>query len=535
MPAEAGGQVDRKTSEPASGVVAGSNSVQVRVTWALALIAAIAAAVVYTWIGDSPLGTHVDEAKKIRFVLTGEQDFFHPLLMIQLGRLSSEILGYTDVDRAFFLVRFLAALFGGFLVFATFVLGRMVLSPFAALAVAIAVAVCPTTTVHATFFKEDIFLAPLFVLSVAALVWTTKNPSLFHSMILGAAIGLTAATKYVGSVVFLLSIVFLLFAPNGTWTVRLRAVGTVAIVAIVLFSLINTPLFLELDVFSRGLARETNHAVTGHQGLALWPSVTGGSMHLRESLLPGLGLPLLVIGLLGLLAPLLYTGRRYPLLVILCFILTWYAVHEFSPMKPYGIERYMVPLIPLLLVLGAAFLELIAGRVDLKSGLLVPLVLLVAALPALHSSFRIMGSRTDDPRRVITAVAPLLGRGVRVLDSFSSFNRKALVSAATGGRPREPATIIVADLVVDRYLRYGTDSTMDRPSRETLSNIQLAFEEKEWPFLEISNERPGYSYLNPTIYVVAVDYSSSRLREIANAMEAYIESEDLDVSVEMFN
>ena len=72
----------------------------------------------------------------------------------------------------------------------------------------------------------------------------------------------------------------------------------------------------------------------------------------------GLGWPLLILGLLGLATPwLVPPERRRPLLVISLFALLWYAVHEVSPLKHYpGFARYMLPLAPLLVILGSAFI-----------------------------------------------------------------------------------------------------------------------------------------------------------------------------------
>jgi hypothetical protein len=71
--------------------------------------------------------------------------------------------------------------------------------------------------------------------------------------------------------------------------------------------------------------------------------------HLRESLWPGLGTPLLALGLIGLAAPFVAAReRRMPLALIASFTLLWYAVHEATPLKPFpDFSRYMLPLVPL--------------------------------------------------------------------------------------------------------------------------------------------------------------------------------------------
>ncbi len=45
---------------------------------------------------DFPLYFHADELKKLNFVLSGEQDFKHPVLLLQLARLAN--LLFREVD-----------------------------------------------------------------------------------------------------------------------------------------------------------------------------------------------------------------------------------------------------------------------------------------------------------------------------------------------------------------------------------------------------------------------------------------------------
>jgi hypothetical protein len=63
------------------------------------------------------------------------------------------------------------------------------------------------------------------------------------------------------------------------------------------------------------------------------------------------------------------TGRyRYyhpPLLLIASFAVLWYAVHEATPLKPFpDFSRYMLPLVPLFLILGTSFIYEFAARWD---------------------------------------------------------------------------------------------------------------------------------------------------------------------------
>ena len=169
-------------------------------------------------------------------------------------------------------------------------------------------------------------------------------------------------------------------------------------------------------------------------------ALTYGLFHLRNSLLPGLGLPLLVLGILGLAAPWLAPSeRRQPLLVIAGFALLWYAVHELSPLKPFpGYVRYMLPLAPLLIILGAAFVYELTRRLAAiggfaligaaMSGLVAAAIVLTAAAPALILSLRINGPMTEDPRALRSRDRPQqrAADGLRSLHALPRRRRRAI-------------------------------------------------------------------------------------------------------------
>lgn len=491
----------------------------------LAAFIAIIASFAYAVLGDWPLGTHPDEAKKAFFVLSGEQDFKHPILMIQVGRLANLFANHTDILNFINLARDLSAVFGGFLVFSTFILGRVVrLLPLTAIAITVAVAVCPLVVVHATFFKEDIFLGPPLVLGIATLIWVTDRPNSGRSLVLGCAIGFAISAKYIGAVLLPLSLIFILTVANGSWRERFRAIAIVTGITIATFVIINWPLLYDLDVFQDGFTYETTHALTGHLDMVLGPDVTLGVMQLTNSLAPGLGISLLVIGLAGLIVPIVDRERRRPLVIIVTVTLVWYAVHEISPMKPYGIERYMVPLAPLLLVLGAGLLEKIVQYISATRGTLItPFVLIIASMPALFSTFQILGPPNFDPRSVIQLVASDLGPGVRP-HLFAAFNKKTVMTAALGPnrKSEQMDTVIFSSLVTDRYLRYGERLVLDQLSgklRSSLQFIEQALPEGDWPYLVITNGRPSFSYLNRDLYIFAIDKNIDRLNRIKLAIE----------------
>ena len=163
------------------------------------------------------------------------------------------------------------------------------------------------------------------------------------------------------------------------------------------------PAIRRLDRWRQGLNYELVHSIQGHD-VPLPLSVTWGLFHLRESLWPGLGTPLFALGLIGLAAPLVAVReRRVPLALIASFTLLWYLVHEVTALKPFpDFSRYMLPLVPLLVILGASFIYELLSRWD-HSGAIAAIAVLIAAVPALSMSLRI-NSPDIDPRTIIPSI-----------------------------------------------------------------------------------------------------------------------------------
>ena len=143
-----------------------------RLAWAtlcaLALSVVFVAALLPTI--DYPIGTAFDELGKLDAVRTGNYHYYHPLLIIDLGQVAAFVAQPPDLPSLAHVGRVLSVVAGGVLVFATFVLARLLLPGLPALAAAAAAASTPLVTVHARLFKEDIF-SPAFSCSRSPESW----------------------------------------------------------------------------------------------------------------------------------------------------------------------------------------------------------------------------------------------------------------------------------------------------------------------------------------------------------------------------
>ncbi len=488
----------------------------------LALVIAAAFVSVMLHAVDFPLRTHADEASKVDAILKGGNNFAHPLLMLELARAVNGFAGLTDPQSLVELGRSLAVLAGGLGVFASFLLAREVLRAPLALAATLAVAVAPLVTVHARYFKEDIFALPFLLLALAALIPTLKSPTRTRGILLGAAIGVAAAAKYIAAIILPFAIVVLLLNPAqaGDRRARRRLAGLVTLVAVAVFALIQLPALWEFSRFRSAVLFDLHHAGQGHD-VRVPVALTYGLFHLLNSLLPGLGLPLLVLGLLGLASPWLAPPeRRRPLLILAAFAVLWYALHELSPLKPFpGYVRYALPLAPLLIILGAAFVHALMQRFhwsDAMRGVATAAMILAAAAPALYLSLRINDPTGDDPR--VTVPATVLASEPRT--AFDHYARFGGVKPQAS--PQLRPTAATADIFVsssfayERFAQFGGAPEEPDPTRTKAAYYAALF---KLPYLEVANGRPSFAFFNPVLRIVALDGNGNRLSRIAAALQ----------------
>jgi hypothetical protein len=484
-------------------------------------VVVLAVAAVLTWLSakDFALGTHIDELNKVRSVLMGSITSSHPLMMLHLVRAANAVIGLTDRQSVVELGRTFAAVAGGALFVAAFVLGRLVLPAWVAVAAAAAMLATPLITVHARYFKEDIFVAPFVVLALAALIAVLRTPTLGRTIALGAIIGLAAGSKYVGGLLLLPYALVVMISSgcnNEPIRARLTRAAIAALTAGCVFVIIEAPALLDPNNFFTEIRSEAHRAMKDHSdSISLPITLTWGIFHLQESLWLGLGPPLTVLGIIGLAAPFFACSeRRQPLAVIAGFAFLWYLGHEVTPLRPYpDFARYMVPLVPLLMILGAAFINEWAERYRTGTGAAVAIVvLLAAAVPGAWLSFRINVGAFDDPRRLlpeIVANAP----GRLIIDSYAGYYPSAPVAWRDPLPTVADATILVtSSFDYERYVLWGM--LPQQPVR-TQEVAEFFAQTLALPRIDLSNGRPSFGFFNPTTSIIAMDGNAERLVPVA--------------------
>jgi 4-amino-4-deoxy-L-arabinose transferase-like glycosyltransferase len=272
-------------------------------------------------------------------------------------------------------------------------------------------AATPLVTVHARIFKEDIFLAPLVVLALAALVGLLQAPAPRRAVLLGVLIGLAAGAKYIGAVMLPFAVVAIVLIPTSEPPRRLTRALTVAGMAVAAFLIVELPALRYLTRFRHGMTFEFGHSLKGHD-VPLSLNLTWGVFHLSQSLWPNLGLPLLALGLIALAARLIAPSeRRMPLMLIANFAV----FHEASALKPYpDFARYVLP----------------ACAAPCDSGI-------VAAIPALWISMRTNGA-VEDPRAIIPPSSPPRARGWPPIATPTTIRPGSFSATVCGRRSRRP-------------------------------------------------------------------------------------------------
>jgi hypothetical protein len=481
------------------------------------VLLAIAAILVWLWSRHFPLGVHFDEPFKVDSVLRGPSTFNHPLLMIDLVRAANAVIGLTTPQSIVELGRGFAALAGGTLIIATFILGRLVLPNWTACIAATTTLATPLTNVHARYFKEDIFVAPFIVLALAALIVVLKKPALARTVGLGAIIGLAASSKYVGGLLVLPYVLVVIIAFGNSVRLSTRVIDAciTALTAGSVFVLIEIPALLQPVGLVSDVRLEAFHAVEGHD-VVLPITVTWGTFHLRESLWPGLGPVLAIVGVAGLGVPFLARSeRRQPLAVITGFALLWYFAHEISPLKPYpDFARYMVPLAPLLMILSAALLYESVERIRVGAGAVVTAVaLLAAAIPSLWLSLLINSGTSNDPRNLLPEIIASVP-GPVVADRYAgNYPQLPFLTSRDPFPSAADTTIVVtSSFNYERYQLWG--ALPEEPERTRLVAQSFA-RALASPRIDISNGRPMFGFFNPTTTVIAMDGNSKHLVAVA--------------------
>lgn len=230
----------------------------------------------FTRQNDFPVRYHNDEPAKVKQLVSGEYNFFHPQLMLTLTHAAVALtVGYENHEAIAVVGRTVAAGMGAAAIVCLALAARLMFGTLAGVLVGLMSLSCPWLFVHAHYMKEDTSLLFGLAAVTLAICWYWPRPTTPRLILVGLAMGLLVAGKYIGF--YMLPVVAAMVYCQREHTdrrARYRAVGVMSAVTLAVFLVVNYPMFRQPGRFIRGSGIEVVHSVTDHGGLrAVRPSL----------------------------------------------------------------------------------------------------------------------------------------------------------------------------------------------------------------------------------------------------------------------
>jgi hypothetical protein len=463
------------------------------------------------WNNDFLLGYHRDEPKKVRFILQGEQDFHHPLLMLQEARIVNRVLGLEPKQDVAVMGRTMSALNATLAVLVLFLLARRRLPHPYALWTTLAAAVSPILVVHAHYLKEDVLLTLFCLLTLLTLFRYLERPVWQRAVLLGLCAGLGTAAHFKAGLLFPVLAAAPLLGPFPDRRRLYRGLLVAVAVAAAAFLFVNYPIVLHprRSGVLTGLIHDLNLIGDG-KDVRIDPLSQRFAFHLRHSLVPGMTLLAVTIGLAGAaVAALRWKILEAPERILLVYLALFYASIEITPFKPYpDFMRYAMPLVPVLLYFGVRLIEALRRVVPGPAGRLCVAVFLALLIVApLQVSLRLDYYLTRDTRAEADQRAPALGGTVLFGNYASLDSRRQFADDSLDSLSAEGVThIAVSSFDYDRYLFAGKLQNQVASAYRRARAYEAMF---RLPYIEISPAYRAFAFSNPVIRIVDIRSGSA--------------------------
>lgn len=475
------------------------------------------------WNVGFPLGYHADEPVKIGVIKSGTDNFFHPLLLLQLVRSANLALGLSADQEIAVLGRSILALGAVVSVLLSHALARRTIGHLGALAVSLGVAVSPILVIHAHYLKEDTLLVTCLLGSLICFLMFVDRVSVRSSLWLGVITGLAFSSHYKALLLVPLYLAAPLLgalrtrttpSPNSqrdqriTPSVFYRYLVLSGIVAASVFLLVNWPLVHEPQKFIDGVRFELNHALDGHDVRIGWSDYWLG-FHLLHSLAPGMGWPALVVGLGGLLWILArWKQAVFQDRLLAAYVLLFYLVPEISPLKPApDFARYILPIVPVLIYLAWRAVDWAAETIGDRAGVIARSTVALAAIALgvipFYDTVRLASSMAHDTRARTTTWLQQSG-GKALLEQYAGVSedvRTATMIDLADARQQGVDFVVASSFMYERYF-FG--SQLPNQDFEIYRVHQKYIHLFKHPYVEIRPEYRSFGFSNPVIRIVDI-------------------------------
>lgn len=485
----------------------------------VAVILVISAAL-NLWNVGFPLGYHIDEPVKVRFIQSGMQDFKHPILMLQLVRTANRVVQLTTDQQIVVLGRSVVALLGTLTVWLSYLLARCASGRVGvALFTAVGVALSPMLVVHAHYLKEDTVLTAMLLASMLALIRFLGAPDRRAAALLGLTTGLAFSSHYKSILLVpLIAIAPLLHRPASAGNVGSRqplrtvssGLGFAAAIAAAVFVAINWPLAKDLSVFMTGLQFEATHAIDGHD-VRIGPLDYWFGFHLTNSLAFGMGWGALSLALGGTA----WTLRRWHAVrsadrLLVLFVLLFYVVPEISPLKPApDASRYMMPIVPVLIYIACRWISHTADNLGRPWSWALGAAAVVAIMvqPG-YTSLQLTSQLANDTRKA--AADWLRAAGGKAVGELHSGLDEAVDSVANidvnDARDNGVNYLVASSFM---YARFFLGSELRNQNEAVYRTHQRYVELFQHPYVEFVPAYRSFAFSNPVIRIVDIRTASS--------------------------
>ncbi|MDI6827775.1 MAG: glycosyltransferase family 39 protein, partial [Armatimonadota bacterium] len=267
--------------------------------------------------------------------------------LIILGKRDPELVirGYAQMYLA---GRIVAMVMGVATVLLIYYVGRRMFGRRTGLLAAIFMAILPIHVMHSHFLAVDI---PAAFFVTCSLLFASRIPEKSKArdyLLSGLFAGFAAATKYNAGLVVFAPIAAHLVNGNSFFKRIFSAKLLIIILGLAVGFLIGCPgALLHSDSFLRGFIYELHHTQTGH-GLVFAETGSGFVYHIIHSFIPGMGLPILILAIVGVMFAIKKWTPQDAMLI--AFLVPYYVLIGVAQVK---FARYTIPILPPLVLLAA--------------------------------------------------------------------------------------------------------------------------------------------------------------------------------------
>jgi len=468
---------------------------------------------------SAPIFYHPDENKKIHFLLSGMQDFHHPILMLQVVRFSNKFFRFEDPSQLIILARLTSAFFGMLTVYAIYLIARKTLGINYALITAIGVAVSPIMVVHAHYYKEDMIFTCFAMFSLLTLIRFIENPCGKTMLCLSITSGLALASHYKGVILILIYFITPLIVPSTRRIAYYKRITLILPITLIVFLLVNFPLFLDVEVFKSGVYDQITHLNRGHK-LKIYPIQHLFSFHLINSVIPGMTFPLAMLAIISMMF-MIATWKKtiWQDRIIIAYIISYYLVMETTPLKPYpGFMRYILQIIPALIYLAYRGVNILQGYLPSgKSKIITLCIICITLIFPAYDSIGLTYHMEDDTRKM--AYEWMQENNLfkeKIKYTTHTFNRELIESdilnykekfSVKGLRAEGYSYFVISSFIYER-IEYGSRlPDQNQKIYESQERYNRLFEQ---PYVEFQPRFKTFAFSNPTIRIVDLKDTKKR-------------------------